>query len=264
MTIPMIREQTNQTPWEFAHVHLVTGEQRSGKNTVAVARVRDAYDRDCVRIYLKEEKGIEAIVPSVYDSGKIFSRPTILAYDRHSRFAKMRYNGEVKVFKIADDYKLYSPMKTFTTFHLFGIPSKYCTWTDVIDFLNKDIIRDCYLILDQFEIVGSAREGMSLVAKYFYKKAYQFGKRHIEVYVLVPEARLGDWTMRLMATERIRCERESGTNLITITIRRRGLRGAVKYTFDGSEYWRNFWTDEEIATPDYQVKQVLELMKATP
>lgn len=230
-------------PFAYAHVTIVSGEQGGGKNTTCVARVRDAYDRDCVKIYLENVRG-------VYSA-------KVLSYDRQSRIAKIKYNGELKLLRITQDYKLHSPMKIFSVFHLYGIPYVFCTWVQIVDWLTKDVIRDAWLLLDQYEIVGNAREGMTSLAKFLEKKSYQFRKRRLEVYVLVPMERLADWTIRGIATERIYCTMNEETKIITMKIRKKGVRGVRTVTYWGGQYFANFRTDEEIKLPDSQVLKAL-------
>jgi hypothetical protein len=230
-------------PFAYAHVTIVSGDQGGGKNTTCVARVRDAYDGDCIKIYLQDVRGIDNV--------------KVLSYDRHSRIAKIHYKGVDKLIRIPIEYKLHSPMKIFSVLHLYGIPHVYCTWGQIVEWLNGDAIKDAWLLLDQYEIAGNAREGMGALGKYLEKKSYQFRKRHLEVYVLVPMERLADWTMRGIATERIYCTRDENTNMITLKIKKKGVRGTRTVTYYASEYWRNFDTDEEIRLPDSQVQKAI-------
>src|SRR3990172_12598190 len=52
------------TPFDSAHVTFITGDQGGGKSVTAVARVRDGYDKDCVRIFCEEVLKIKCVVKS--------------------------------------------------------------------------------------------------------------------------------------------------------------------------------------------------------
>jgi hypothetical protein len=69
--------------------------------------------------------------------------------------------------------------------------------------------------------------------------------------------RLADWTMRGIATERIYCTRDEETGLITLKIRKKGVRGVKTVTYYGNDYHVNFDTDEEVKLPDAQVVRAL-------
>lgn len=230
-------------PFSYAHITIISGEQRSGKNTTCYARVRDAYDKDCVKIYLETVKGIKDF--------------KVLAYNRFKRVARVKYKGKIYQVRIPESYKMRSPMKVFSVFHLYGLPYVYCTWAQIVEWLNNDVLKDAWLLLDQYEIVGNAREGMGPFAKYLEKKSFQFGKRHLEVYILVPMERVADWTMRNIATERIICSYDEHTRMITLKIKKRRIPGIQTITYYAPYYWGGFDPDEEIKLPDTQVLRAM-------
>ena len=98
---------------------------------------------------------------------------------------------------------------------------------------------------------------MCIRDRYLQKKSFQFAKRHLEVYVLVPMERVADWTMRSIATERIYCSYDERTMMVTLKIKKRKVPGTKTVTYYAPEYWPNFDSEEEIPLPDSQVVKAL-------
>lgn len=254
---------SKQKPFEFVHLHLIKGEQKAGKTATAVARVRDYVYCDCVKEYLKNEKGKDAVVPNVWENPNTLKGIVVLNYDRYNRIAKLQVNqvvkGQVKsiikLIRIPKTYKLRSNLKVYSVIHIYNIPCQfaYCTWEQMLLGLKNGIIRDAWIILDQYELVGSARDGQSKVGKFLYKHNNQFAKRHLEVYIIAPSNREVDWTIRQMRNEDIECRRVIGTNYTELSIKKTGTSGVLKTSFDTSEYYRNYDADELIPAPSQQV-----------
>jgi hypothetical protein len=247
----ILKQEDKQKPWEFPHVHLVMGEQKSGKNATVVARVRDYVYCDCVKVYLKEQKGIDSSVLTPYDDMNSVRGIIVLSYDKKARIAKLKAGKFIKYIRIPKSYKLHSNIRIYSVFHIKNIPCKfaYCTWVQIIRGLKNDIIKDAFLLLDQYEIVGSARDGQSKVGKYFYKITNQLAKRHLETYIIAPTNRHADWTIRDMATETITCRHIDGTDLTNIIYKRRGQTGHNELEFHASEYYVNYDADELVPVP---------------
>lgn len=251
-----------QKPFEFVHLHLIKGEQKSGKTATTVARIRDAVYLDCVRVYLKEEKGLDAVVPSVWENPNNIKGIVVLHYDRKKRIAKLQVNyksgkaikSAIKLIRIPKEYKLHSDIRVYSVIHIYNIPCKfaYLTWEQMLYGLKYGVIKDAWIVLDQYELVGSARDGQSRVGKFLYKNNNQWAKRHLEVYLIAPSNREVDWTIRPMANEDIECRRIIGTNLTELSIRKRGFSGVSHITYDTSEYYNNYDADELIPTPSIQ------------
>lgn len=225
--------QTNNiVPFSEAHVTIIEGDQGSGKSNTAVGLVRDAHDKDCVRIYC-EANGIEGVVK---------------AYDRRSRVAKLRLNGQVKLIRIPEDYKLHSPMKIFCNFHLYGIPYVYIpSFGHLLKWLRMGLIADCWLLIDEYYIGGNARDSMTAFGKEMEKQSYQMRKLAAEVVIMTPHARLIDKWTRLTPTKHIMCSYDKKRREITLTIREKGKKGSKTLPpYDATQYWRNYWTNERI------------------
>jgi hypothetical protein len=263
-------KENGKKPFEFNHIHAIQGEPRSGKNTLTVARVRGYYYRDCVRVYLKERFGIEAIVPSVYDELNKLSGIIVLNYDRYERIAKIVYKGRIRKFKIPDNYNLHSPVRIFANFHLYGMSATYLTVSKIIQGIHDEIIDgrkgdgEVFVLLDQFETIGgNTMEQQTNAGKYFNQEINQFAKKRLEVYALMPSGRDVGRAMRVNPTEIITCRRIAGTYAIEYEIRRRGIVGSIKLKLpDAREYWGNFDTSEGVEVRHGLVEKAIESVKS--
>ena len=153
----------------------------------------------------------------------------------------------MKLIKIPPDYKLHAPMRIFCNFHLYGIPFVYCpSFRHILKWLKVGLIRDGYLIIDEYYIGGSARESMTELGRELSKQSFQYRKMQLQVIFMTPMARLIDWTMRMIPTEQISCSYNKRTRKVTLTIKKRGEKGAKEITFDSTPYRKHFWTNERI------------------
>lgn len=224
--------QLNKQPFSYAHVAFISGDQGGGKSVTAVARNVDAYFRDCIAIYCRDKLNLEVIPKS---------------YDRKMRVAKIKYDGETKLIRIPIDYKLKSPMRIFCNFHLYGIPYVYCSsFEKIAELLDKDVIKEGRLTIDEYYIGGNARESMTALGKRLEKHSFQYRKRQLDVDIICPMARLADWTTRVIPTERILCHYNEKTRKVTLSITKRGVPGTREVTYDATQYFPNYWTNERI------------------
>lgn len=220
-------------PFQYAHVTFITGEQGSGKSVSAVARVRDAYDKDCVNNYCREILKIGAVVKW---------------YDRRKRIAKISHNRILKLIRIPESYKLHSSLKIFCNFHLFGMRYTFIpSFQHLARWLEDGTIAEGYLVIDEYYLGGFARESMSVLTRRLAQLSQQFRKRQLEVIIMCQLARMADWTMRMTPTEFISCSYDEKTHKVTLQIRKKGVRGERKVSFDVRLYWGNYWTNELVS-----------------
>lgn len=221
-------------PFTEARVCLVEGDQGGGKSTFGVARIRDAYDNDCARIFCENVLKIKC---------------EIKHYDRRHRVVKIRYNGGLRLLRIPQNYKLYSPMgeHIFANIHLYGIPYRFCpSFEHLMLWLKQGKMVDGWLLVDEAYLGMNARACMTVLGKELESQYFQFRKMRLNIIIVSPMARLIDWTMRTIPTEHVRCEYNEKTCKVTATIRKRGKRGERKVDFEGIQYWPNFRTNERI------------------
>lgn len=219
-------------PFSEARICLIEGPQGSGKSNTAVGRLVDAHTMDCVDIFCRDRLRINCKVK---------------AYNRRTRVAKIRYNGETRLFRIPPDYKLWSPLQIHANFHLYGLPFHYYKSFDtILGGLKTGKIANGFLAVDEYYIGGNARESMSALGRELEKQSFQYRKMQLEVIIVTPMARLIDWTARLIPTEHMLCSYNKKTREITLSIRRKGQKGTKEVTYDATQYWPNYWTNERI------------------
>ena len=219
-------------PFSSAHVSFITGDQGGGKSVTAVGRIVDSYYKDCVLNYSIDKLHIDCIVKG---------------FDRRSRIAKIKHNGQLKLIRIPQDYKLHSDMRIFTNFHIYGIPYVFCPSFDhIVSWLDADIIKEGRLTIDEYYIGGNARESMGKLGRKLMKHSYQYRKRQLEVDIICPIARLADWSIRTIPTERILCSYNEKTFQVTLTINKKGIQGSREVTYDARQYFANYFTNERI------------------
>jgi len=226
--------KTEQSPIPFteARVTIVEGDQGEGKSTTGVARIRDAYDKDCVRVYCEETFKIKCDVKS---------------YDRGKRIARIQYNGTTRLIRIPTSYKMHSQIRIFSNLQLFGIPYVYCpSFNHIMAWLKNGVMVDGWLLIDEAYLGMNARACMSALGRELESQYFQFRKMRLNVIIITPMARLIDWAMRTIPTEHIHCSYNKKTFKITLAIRKRGIKGEKKVSYDARQYWPNFDTNQRI------------------
>jgi len=219
-------------PFSEAHVTLIEGAQRSGKTTTAVGKVRDSYDNDCVRIYCEDILKIKVDVKG---------------YDRKSRLAKIKYQGETQIIKIPESYTLYTPKRIFSNIHLYGMKYVYCpSFRHILYWLKKGIICKGWLIIDESQRGMNARSTMSELGKELEVQGFQFGKMQLDVIIITHMARLIDWAMRTIPTEHISCTYNKKTKKVTYSLKKKGQQGTKEVSYYAPKYWGNHWTNEKV------------------
>ncbi len=223
---------TGRASFTEVHVTLVEGDQGGGKSNFGVARIRDNYEKDCVRIYCEKVLHIRCIVKS---------------YDRDNRVAKIKHNNLIKLIRIPKEYKLWTPRRVFANIHLYGIQFCFCpSFEHIMKWLKDGTMVDAWLLVDESYVGMNARESMNALGKELEKQYFQLRKMQLDVILITPMARLIDWTLRTIPTEHVHCSYDKRTHKITIKIRKKGEQGERIVYFDGRPYWKNFKTNERI------------------
>lgn len=221
-----------QAPFTEAHITICEGDQRGGKTTTAVARIRDAFDKDGVRVYCRDVLKIKC---------------EVVNYNRRSRKGKIKYRGGLRELTIPQGYKLHSPKKIFSNIHLYGIPYVYIpSFEYALAWMMQGIIVNCWLLLDEAYVGMNAREGMRELGRGFASTYMQFAKMQLDVIIITPMARQIDWIARTIPTEHINCSYNKTTRKITLKIKKQGVRGERTVEYDATQYWRNFRTNERV------------------
>lgn len=164
------------------------------------------------------------------------------------------------VARAVDAHKKDPTIKIYANFHLYGIKYVYLPLPLMLEYLNSGLIQDGYLLIDEAYISGDAREGMTAVVRMITKMANQMRKRHLHLYMTIPNAKMIDWRYRWAVTEKIMCiSYNEKTHEITLLIKnKRKSRKPRKITYDGSQYWKYYYTDELLEIPQGQIAKAIQ------
>jgi hypothetical protein len=219
-------------PFSESHVTIVEGDPRQGKTETGVARIRDAYDKDCVRVYCRSILRIACDVKS---------------FNRHTRIAKIKYKGMLRQFRIPESYKMHSPMNIFSNTPLYGIPYRYVpSFRHLMAWLKAGYIVNGWLLVDEAQVGMNARACMTELGIELAKLYHQFGKMQLDVIIVVPMARMVDYLARTVPNEHIHCVYNERTKKISLAIRKKGVNGERIVDYYAPEYWKNFDTGRRI------------------
>jgi hypothetical protein len=236
-------QSNGKSPFTEAKVTFIAGEQGKGKSVTGVARIVDAYDNKCVELWCEKYLKIKCVSKS---------------YNRDTRNALIIHDGIKKNIHIPEKYDIQEPMRVanyedcpfriFANCHLYGIVYKFIpSFRHLIKWLKQGVIKDCYLLLDEYYMGGSARGSMTTLGKELTNQNQQFRKGQMHVIIITPIDRLAEWSSRLTATERIDATSfDKKTGVVTIEIKRKGVTGVKTVRYNSLYYRRFYWTNERI------------------
>ena len=163
------------------------------------------------------------------------------------------------VARVVDAYKKDPTIKIYANFHIYGIRYVYLPLPLMLEYLNSGLIQDGYLLIDEAYISGDAREGMTAVVRMITKMSNQMRKRHLHLYLTVPNAKMIDWRYRWAVTEKIMCTYyNEKTHEVKLVIKnKRKYKKPRSFTYDASQYFPYFDTDEQIEIPQTQIARAL-------
>jgi hypothetical protein len=231
-------------PMAYAHVVFIEGDQGSGKNTVAVARLAEKTFANITSIRLEDGRIIKATPTNPPRVG----RAKIWLLNREPFVA----NVPPKSCAIADSVKIYA------NFHLYGIRASFMPLDAMIEYLNEGYINNGYVVCDEHYIGGSTLRTMSNLVSTIGDLGFQMRKRHVEFMMLAPYKRLVGYRNRSIVTEHIMCSYDEDKHEITITVRKKGERRSRTFPpFYAPYYWPYFNTDELIQIPQSQISKAL-------
>ena len=165
------------------------------------------------------------------------------------------------VAKVVDAYKKDPTTKIFTNFHLYGIKHVYADLATIIEYLNTDLIKDGWVVIDESYIGADARAGMSLLTRILTWFGMQIRKRNLHLIVIAQHGRMIDWRFKFFATEHIICSYNEDTHYVTCEITKRGDRRKNVVSYYAPQYWKYFDSFELPPIPENVIGRVLEGVK---
>ena len=161
------------------------------------------------------------------------------------------------VAKVVDAYNNDNTVKIFANFKLYGIKYVNASLATIVEYLNSNLITDGYIVIDESYIGGDARMGMTLMTKVLTWFGSQIRKRGLHLILIAQHGRMIDYRFRLFMTEHIMCSYNEKKHMITLTIVERGKKKKRSFSYDGSQYWKNYNTNELPQIPENLIAKVL-------
>lgn len=142
---------------------------------------------------------------------------------------------------------MYSPMRIFSNLHLYGIPYTYVSsFAVLLDWINKDIVRNGWVIVDEAQVGMAAQDVSSRLGKALRKKYGQFAKLKLHVIIITQDATVLNYLLNKMVTEWRSTEYNKNTKKVTVTIKKKGIQGEKVFSYNAWIYWKNYDTGEQI------------------
>lgn len=232
------------SPFSYAHVCLIEGEQGSGKSVTGTGRLVDKSIKHIVAIErYSDHSKIDAEALTKEEKFDLVSK----GYQVPFNTVKLNFpDGRQIIRPIPSDYLIVPGIRIFTNFHLFGIKYVYCRNIGmIVELLDHEVIRDGLLSIDEYQMQGNARESMTGLGKALSQQSFTYRKRHLDVDIMCAHKRLADWTSRLIVSDHISCHLEDmeKPNMVTLDIKLKG-KPTKTVTYDASIYWPFYLTDE--------------------
>ena len=242
-------------PFGSAHVTAIEGEQGSGKSNTGTART--------ITEALKHITGI--VNPSTgeyYDAQPLTKEEKLkirglgynIPYDTIKIFAP---NNETRIARIPDGFSIKHDINIWCNYHLFGIQYSYiASWAELIDGLANYKFFGGRLTIDEFHLGAGARDAMSALNKAFSKESFLLRRKRLDVDIIIPHQRLGEWTTRLVFNQWISCKSDENTGMITISVKKKG-QPSHEFTYDGTLYWKYYDTEERFKQPSGNIAKAV-------
>lgn len=247
----VVAEETTKksTPFTYARVTIIDGEQGSGKSMSAVAIVVDATFKDISSVKMPDGEEVKA-------------KPVLDQYNYpYIGYAKLFINGKWKTMKIPPKSIVRADgVRIIYNGHLHGIRYAHMELIDIIKHLNDGTLKDCYLIIDEAYIGGDKREGMSPLVRVLTKLSKQLRKRHIHLIMCTPDSSELDQRFQKIEVEHIVCSYDEDTAKVTkfITNRKKYKKTRI-VDYDAIIYRKYYDTDEIYEIPEVQMQRALAM-----
>lgn len=237
----------NNTPRAYADVKLILGDQGSGKTCTGVALAKDDFYDQLIGIESPSGEIIKARCLNIEDKIYLEERGIFPNMFKHVRVFSDD-GKESKIIMLPKDYRVVSPVKIFSNFHLFGLKYSFIELGDIVQYLNSDLFTNAWILSDE-SVMTSARNSMTAVGKLLAGLGATIRKRDLHFCQMSQYNRMIDWQFRAFATTRILCSYDELTKIITCDITERGQpKKSVSYW--APEYFKNFDTKEVPKVPD--------------
>jgi len=241
-----------------ADARLVTGDLRSGKTCFIVGSAKDDY-------YLNLN-GL--VVPN--NSGQIIKAGALKQDDwdelkrKGIKFHPFKYvkvfsedMRQSKVIRIPKDYLVWSPVKIFSNFHLYGLRYALIGITQILEDINGNTIEDAWFLSDEAAWLDK-RQNMSMEGKTMGSEFISsIGKRRLHFLQTVPYQNFIEGRYIQIATIRVLCKYDPGTNIITADVKDGG-NPSQSVDIYAPYYWPNYNANERPHTEEGRINRALK------
>jgi hypothetical protein len=252
-----------QTPFHYAPVTIVEGEQKSGKTCFCVTRVVDpTYAHlTAIKLYNGTPEGILVKAAPVL-------KPNGFAV---IGLAKIWLpNSSPKIMPVPPRSILIAEgIRIFANFHLRGIRYKFMTVAEIIAHLNDGTITGispdgkviaAYLIIDEAYLAGlDKRRSLAPLAIVMSQLGYQIAKRHLNVMIALPDANVLGFRIINIESEHVVCTYDEFREEITARIQaRKKYKQPRPITFNARKYFKYYDPDEQHQISNQEMARALE------
>jgi hypothetical protein len=250
-----LSNNATKTPFSYAKVSLLSGDQGSGKSNTGTARIIDDAIAHIVAIKRSDDgKEFQARALDKDEKRWVASKGYVVTFDT----VKVKTSSQGwRIMQIPPKFIIIPSIHIYCNFHLFGVRYMYLTWPEIIEMLEAEKLADGRLSIDEFHMFGNVRDCMSSLGKVLAKDSYTFRKRHLNVDIMCANERLADFAVRLVVTERRLCSYDSATKMVTNTITGKNYKQPKEISYPAWQYWKYYKTDELFHAPSGQVNKAI-------
>jgi len=239
-------------PLSYARATFIDGDQGSGKSETAIAIGVNATFKGMTSVKLSDGLIVKA-QPVLNKQGY-----AIIGYGK-----LWLPNQEPRIMKTPPKSCVMAEgVRIIYNGHLWGIRYLHMDLADIIRHFNKDdeILKNCFLIIDEAYIGADRRDFMSPVVKVMSKLTKQLRKRHIHLVMCTPDSTELDLRFQKIEVEHIVCSYDEDTNRITEFIRNpKKYRKLREVTYDGRLYRKYYDTDEIYPISEVQLNRAMAM-----
>ena len=158
---------------------------------------------------------------------------------------------------LVDEFRKNPKVHLFANLHLFGVKFMFLPMEKLVEHFNDTLnglpISDpksipligygIYLYDEGYQ-GANAQEHSSSDTKVTQSLVLQSRKRHLKVIYVAQDTRLFIWELRKFATETLNCVRYNEHSPIIEVTKKKDGQPKKTFTYDGSQYWQYFRSDE--------------------
>lgn len=163
------------------------------------------------------------------------------------------------VARVVDAREKDPSTRIFANFNLYGLKYVHADLATIVEYLNTDLLKNGYIIIDEAYIGLDARQTASLLDQVLTYLTLQAGKRGIHLIIIFHHTRIAEWRVRWLASEIIECSYNEKKRQVTLHIKDRRQRPTREkvITYDAWPYWKYYDTEEVMPIPESKLAKAL-------